>query len=69
MTKTIHKMDELSIAIFAFHKGETHLIAMEKEKLVAVESFAKMATKNIVPTGRSRAELLEFLNYKEEPST
>lgn len=55
---------ELDIAILAYHNGEVHLVAMEKEKLEAVTGIAKMATENIIPTGKSRAELLEFLNYK-----
>lgn len=67
MTKV--NIDQLDIAILAFHDGKVHLVAMEKEKLEAVTGLAKMATSNIIPTGKTRKELLKFLNYKEEYPT
>lgn len=60
------KIEELDIAILAFYNGNVHLVTMEKERLEAITGLAKIATTNIVPTGKSRAELLEFLNYKEQ---
>lgn len=57
------KTELLDIAILAIHNGEIHLVAMEKDRLEAITGLAKMAAVKIVPTGKSRSELLEFLNY------
>lgn len=64
MTKV--NIDQLDIAILAFRNDEVYLVAMEKERLEAITGLAKIATTNIIPTGKSRAELLGFLNYEEK---
>lgn len=63
--KTVKK-EVLDIAILAIHNGEIHFLSMEKDRLEAIAGLAKMAAVNIFPTGKSRTELLEFLNYGEE---
>lgn len=45
--------------------GEVHLVAMEKDKFEAVTLLTKAAASTLVKTGRSQAELLEFLNYRK----
>ena len=45
--------------------GEVHLVAMERDKFDAVTFLTKASASTLVKTGRSQAELVEFLNYKK----
>lgn len=43
--------------------GQVYLVGMDKENLEAVNMLVKIAADIAAPTGKSQAELLEFLNY------
>lgn len=47
-------------------EGEIHLVAMEQDELDAISFLTKRASKEVIKTGKSQAELLEFLNYNPE---
>lgn len=44
--------------------GEVHLVAMAKDEYETVTFLAKKSVETLVRTGRSQAELNEFLNYE-----
>ncbi|MBX0320117.1 hypothetical protein [Shouchella clausii] len=57
---------EAQVTILVEINGQVHLTAMEKEKLEAVAFLAKNSIHGVIPTGKSQAELNEFLGYRDE---
>lgn len=47
--------------------GQVYLVAMKKDNFDAVSFISKKSVENLVETGRTQAELIDFLNYKEGP--
>lgn len=45
--------------------GEIHLVAMEPDKYDAVSFLIKASVDTIIKTGKTQAELLNFLNYNK----
>ncbi|MDZ5711638.1 hypothetical protein [Jeotgalibacillus haloalkalitolerans] len=44
--------------------GIVHLVAMEQERLDAVSMLIRSATETVIPTKKTQAELVKFLDYK-----
>ncbi|MEK5038788.1 hypothetical protein [Sporosarcina sp. FSL K6-3457] len=58
-------IEDATVNILIELDGQVHLVAMEQDKFDAVSFLAKASASTLVKTGRSQAELLEFLNYKK----
>ena len=43
--------------------GQVHIAVFEKEQFETVKMLAKISTESVAPTGKSQAELLQFLGY------
>lgn len=56
MNATVNVLIELN--------GQVYLVAMKKDNFDAVSFIAKKSVENLVETGRTQTELLDFLNYK-----
>ncbi|TKI65583.1 hypothetical protein FC756_16165 [Lysinibacillus mangiferihumi] len=52
------------ISILFEINGQVHLVGFEKERLEGLTELIKMAVEVAVPTGKSQAQLREFLNCK-----
>ncbi|WP_263708017.1 hypothetical protein [Shouchella tritolerans] len=55
---------EAQVTILVEINGQVHLVAMEREKLEAVTFLAKNSIHGVIATGKSQAELNEFLGYR-----
>lgn len=56
MNATVNVLIELN--------GQVYLVAMKKENFDAVSFIAKRSVENLVETGKTQTELLDFSNYK-----
>ncbi|WP_263707876.1 hypothetical protein [Shouchella tritolerans] len=56
-------VNDAQVTILVEIDGQVHLTAMEKEKYEAVTFLAKNSVVGVIPTGKSQAELNEFLGY------
>ncbi|MEK3756780.1 hypothetical protein MHB73_21305 [Bacillus sp. FSL K6-6483] len=55
---------DAQVTILVEVDGEIHLAVMEKEKYEAVTFMAKNSIHGVIPTGKSQAELNDFLGYR-----
>ncbi|MGN7284294.1 hypothetical protein ACTHP3_05000 [Shouchella rhizosphaerae] len=54
---------DAQVTILVEIEGQVHLVAMEREKLGAVTFLDKNSIHGVIATGKSQAELNEFLGY------
>lgn len=64
MSKEINMVDA-SLNIFLEINGEVHMVAMTREKLDAIKFLVGNSVSNVIPTGKSQAQLNVFLGYEE----
>lgn len=53
-----------TVNVFIELNGQVYLVAMKKENFDAVSFIAKRSVENLIETGTTQTELLDFLNYK-----
>ncbi|RST57664.1 hypothetical protein D5F11_021630 [Siminovitchia terrae] len=59
-------IDNATVNILLELDGKVHLVGMEKDALDTITFLIKRSTEQIVETGKTQMELLNFLNYKRE---
>lgn len=56
-------LEHAQVTILLEINGQMHLVAMNKEKLDAINMLVKVSAEMAVPTGKSQSDLNKFLGY------
>ncbi|MEK5139112.1 hypothetical protein MKZ18_06400 [Priestia sp. FSL W8-0001] len=56
-------LEHAQVTVLLEINGQIHLVAMDKEKLDAINMLVKSSAEMVVPTGKSQADLNKFLGY------
>lgn len=58
-------IENASINVLITSNDKVHLAAIDKQAFETIEFLIKRSLVYIIPTGKTQAELLEFVNYKD----
>jgi hypothetical protein len=58
-------IENAGINVLVEMNGGIHLAGMAEDEFEAIKFLIKRSIVNIIPTGKTQAELLEFVNYKD----
>lgn len=65
MTEKV-SLENATVNILIELNGKVNMVAMKKDKYDAISMLSKVSAETLIDTGKTQAELLRFLNYKED---